>query len=68
MPVSDDDYIEDASDDEIQITRSTRPKRGGLGTDGAWEVSRTWESVVEGADGTITSAVDGLLEAGKRKR
>ncbi|MCJ1307282.1 hypothetical protein MMC25_000928 [Agyrium rufum] len=33
-----------------------------------WEVSRTWENVVEGEDGTISGTVDGLLEAGKRKR
>lgn len=31
-------------------------------------VARTWENVVEGADGTISSTVEGLLEAGKRKR
>ncbi|KAI5289596.1 General transcription factor IIH subunit 2 [Ascosphaera aggregata] len=33
-----------------------------------FEVARTWETLVEGADGTIKSTVEGLLEAGKRKR
>ncbi len=33
-----------------------------------WVVTRTWENVVEGADGTISSTIEGLLEAGKRKR
>ncbi|KAJ9617225.1 hypothetical protein H2200_000946 [Cladophialophora chaetospira] len=33
-----------------------------------FEVTRTWDLLTEGADGTITGAVEGLLEAGKRKR
>lgn len=35
---------------------------------GEWEVARTWETLVEGADGTIGSTVEGILEAGKKKR
>ena len=35
---------------------------------GGFEVSRTWEALEEGADGTISGAVEGLLEASKRKR
>lgn len=31
-------------------------------------VARTWENVVEGADGTLTSTVEELAEAVKRKR
>lgn len=48
-------------------SRDARKRKKGRG--GAeWEVSRTWESLVEGADGTISATVEGLLEAGKRKR
>lgn len=73
MADSDEEYIEDISDDGADEairgaghgTRSKKRKqRGGA----EWEVSRTWESLVEGADGTINSTVEGLLEAGKRKR
>jgi len=64
-------------------TRSTGPVRGtaGSGTRGgdtnagsnrrraAWEdIQRSWDNVVEGADGSINSTVEGLREAGKRKR
>lgn len=86
MPESDDEYVQDVSDDDIgahQVSRgsgagargSGRGTRkggagigGGDGGDGGWEVTRTWEQVREGADGTIDSTVDGLLEAGKRRR
>ena len=75
MPESDDDYIQDASDDEAdthRVARGTGPSTRGAGqgsrANGGWEVTRTWEDVVEGADGTISSTVEGLLEAGKRKR
>jgi transcription initiation factor TFIIH subunit 2 len=35
----------------------------------AWEdIQRSWDSVVEGADGSINSTVEGLREAVKRKR
>lgn len=63
-------------------TRSTGPvkgtknasTRGGDGQGGsrrraAWEdIQRSWDTVVEGADGSINSAVEGLREAGKRQR
>ena len=74
MADSDEDYIQDLSDDDVeahQVTRGagTSSRATGQGSRGAgWEVTRTWENVVEGADGTISSTVDGLLEAGKRKR
>ncbi|OKL57373.1 TFIIH basal transcription factor complex p47 subunit [Talaromyces atroroseus] len=73
MADSDEEYVGSEEDDDIDAhivsggagTRARRKKqRGGA----AWEVSRTWESVVESADGTISSTVEGLLEAGKRKR
>lgn len=73
MADSDEEYVGSLSEDEDDAhivssgagTRARRKKqRGGA----AWEVSRTWESVVESADGTISSTVEGLLEAGKRKR
>ncbi|GES65619.1 TFIIH basal transcription factor complex, subunit SSL1 [Aspergillus terreus] len=78
MADSDEDYIGEVSEDEednnvfrhdrgdpaaASRTRK-RKQRGGA----EWEVSRTWETLVEGADGTISSTVEGLLEAGKRKR
>lgn len=35
----------------------------------AWEdIQRSWDTVVEGADGSINSTVEGLREAVKRKR
>ncbi len=35
----------------------------------AWEdIQRSWDTVVEGADGSINYAVDGLREASKRQR
>lgn len=65
-------------------TRSTGPVPGAAGsstkggdTNGgtsrqqraAWEdIQRSWDSVIEGADGTINSTVEGLREANKRKR
>ena len=74
MADSDDEYVQDISDDEVeahQVTRGagTGSRAVGHGSRGAgWEVTRTWENVVEGADGTINSTVGALLEAGKRKR
>ncbi|KAB8265472.1 Ssl1-like-domain-containing protein, partial [Aspergillus pseudonomiae] len=77
MADSDEEYIGEVSEDEDDnnIFRGSRgeesasrvkrrKQRGGA----EWEVSRTWETLVEGADGTISSTVEGLLEAGKRKR
>lgn len=77
MADSDEEYVGEVSDEEndvngIRYARETVPasrskrrrQRGGA----EWEVSRTWETLVEGADGTISSTVEGLLEAGKRKR
>ncbi|MCJ1410494.1 hypothetical protein MMC19_004579 [Ptychographa xylographoides] len=76
MPDSDDDYIQDISDDDTgthQVNRSAGPSTRKKAAQNArattgWEVTRTWENVTEGADGTISSTVEGLLEAGKRKR
>lgn len=72
MADSDEEYIGDVTEDDDDLRRSNntsarskrRKQRGGA----EWEVSRTWETLVEGADGTINSTVEGLLEAGKRKR
>ena len=77
MADSDDEYVQDASDDDVDSHRVSRAGVGGSvrtaginarGGSGGWEVTRTWENVVEGADGTISSTVEGLLEASKRKR
>ena len=74
MAESDDDYVQDISDDEggaQQVARGgggLRSQGGNPRGAGGFEVSRTWEGVVEGADGTINSTVEGLLEGGKRRR
>jgi transcription initiation factor TFIIH subunit 2 len=63
-------------------TRSAGPVRGAAGASSrggeaggssrrraAWEdIQRSWDTVIEGADGSINSTVEGLREAGKRKR
>lgn len=71
MADSDEEYVGSVTDDEddLQVTGTDqqprkRKQRGG----GEWELARTWETLVEGADGTISSTVEGLLEASKRKR
>lgn len=76
MADSDDDYVQDLSEEEAgahQVrgakSRSKAAGKGRKGTaGGGWEVTRTWENVVESADGTINSTVEEMLEAGKRKR
>lgn len=76
MADSDDDYVQDLSEEEAgahqvrgakSSTRAAGKGRKGM-AGGGWEVTRTWENVVEGADGTINSTVEEMLEAGKRKR
>lgn len=61
-------------------TRSTGPVKGTTsatsrgGNEGgrrraAWEdIQRSWDTVVEGADGNLSSTVEELKEAGKRQR
>ncbi|KAL1978844.1 hypothetical protein VTN31DRAFT_1703 [Thermomyces dupontii] len=73
MADSDEEYVEEFSDDEEEHvvsrdlnTRARRRRKARAGAE--WEVSRTWETLVEGADGTIRATVEGLVEAGKRKR
>jgi transcription initiation factor TFIIH subunit 2 len=76
MADSDDEYIGGLSGDEgdDDIIRETRgavghpPKRRKQKGGAEFELARTWETLVEGADGTISSTVGGLLEASKRKR
>jgi transcription initiation factor TFIIH subunit 2 len=74
-PVSDDEYIQEVSDDGADnhvVTRGKKkldePRGNGARGGGGFEVTRTWESVVEGADGTISGSVQGLLDAGKKRR
>lgn len=70
MVESDGEYIQEGTDDEDgahQVTRGAAT--AGPGTrGGGWEVTRTWEKVIESEDGTINSTVEELLEAGKRNR
>jgi hypothetical protein len=76
MADSDEDYIGAISEDEgdDNVVRGSRGAAGSASKrrrqkGGAeFELSRTWETLVEGADGTISSTVEGLLEASKRKR
>ncbi|KAL9103668.1 MAG: hypothetical protein Q9163_001327 [Psora crenata] len=74
MADSDEDYVQDISDEDVEAHQLTRGSgdgstaRGVGSRGGGWEVTRTWENVVEGADGTISSTVEGLLDADKRKR
>ena len=75
MADSDDEYIQNPSDEDHDgqtlarnSPRCTRSRPRGAGKEAEWEVSLTWEGVTEDADGTITGTVEGLLEAGKRKR
>ena len=68
MPAAgDDDYDDDAP---RSSTRGLAMARRAMERESAqnFEVTRTWDLLTEGADGTITGAVEGLLEAGKRKR
>ncbi len=78
MPASGDEYVANGSDDDLprasarhsQAARLRARDRDERDRDSAqnFEVTRTWDLLTEGADGTITGAVEGLLEAGKRKR
>ncbi|KAH9908047.1 Ssl1-like-domain-containing protein [Xylariomycetidae sp. FL2044] len=80
MVNSDGDYHgDDASDEEFgdhQVTSGTRShsrkdggKKGRKGGKAAWEdIQRSWDAVVEGADGSITGTIEGLAEAEKRAR
>ena len=78
-PTADTEYLpendNDISDNDLvesnQVTRGagTGTRATARGTKGAaWEVTRTWENVVEGEDGTILESVGGMADAGKRKR
>ncbi|KAI1825117.1 Ssl1-like-domain-containing protein [Xylaria intraflava] len=51
-------------------SRTDRPRKGGRkGAKAAWEdIQRSWDTVVEGADGTLAGAIEGLAEAQKRAR
>ncbi|KAI5927950.1 Ssl1-like-domain-containing protein [Camillea tinctor] len=74
---------DDASDDEFghQGTSGTQPgargqsgqnkprKGGRKSARAAWEdIQRSWDAVVEGADGTLAGTIEGLAEAEKRAR
>lgn len=72
MPASGDEYVAEGSDDDLPRAsgrgRSQARKANARDSAQNFEVTRTWDLLTEGADGTITGAVEGLLEAGKRKR
>lgn len=53
----------------VGTTRGGDTNQGTVRKKAAWEdIQRSWDTVVEGADGSINSTVEGLREAGKRKR
>jgi transcription initiation factor TFIIH subunit 2 len=61
----------DASDDDEDVVRSSsrRRNRGGQSDNARdFEVTRTWDLLQEGEDGTLTGAVFDLLESDKRRR
>lgn len=81
--LSDDDIGAPANVNAGHGTRSTGAATGAAGSaakekaangggnrrKAAWEdIQRSWDTVVEGADGSINSTVEGLREANKRKR
>jgi len=70
MPPPPDIHIGDASDDELDAPRARLAggSRQSRLNESNFEVTRTWDQLQEGADGTITGAVEGLREANKRKR
>ncbi|KIX08937.1 uncharacterized protein Z518_00015 [Rhinocladiella mackenziei CBS 650.93] len=70
MPASGDEYVADGSDDDLPRASGRSQARRANARESAqnFEVTRTWDLLTESADGTITRAVEGLLEAGKRKR
>ncbi|KAI5841856.1 Ssl1-like-domain-containing protein [Morchella snyderi] len=76
MADSDEDYVNSSADETSAHNVSRRGPKGARPPSSkpkkaqkkeAWEdIKRSWDNVVEGADGSIN--VTGLLEAGKRKR
>ena len=68
MPAAGDDEFDD--DVPRSSGRGRAAVRRAIDRESAqnFEVTRTWDLLTESADGTITGAVEGLLEAGKRKR
>lgn len=63
--VSDDDVVRAPGRSKVRRSDAREDAREDARD---FEVTRTWDLLTEGADGTITGAIEGLLEAGKRKR
>jgi transcription initiation factor TFIIH subunit 2 len=83
MADSDGEYVDNISDDEPSAHQVTTGGDYDTRTSGRgrvsgrqagkpkarWEdIQRSWDNVVEGADGSINSTVTGFLEASKRQR
>lgn len=71
MPPTNAGRANDASDDDEDAIRSSsrRRNRGGPSENARdFEVTRTWDLLQEGEDGTLTGAVFDLLESDKRRR
>ncbi|KAL8908470.1 MAG: hypothetical protein Q9207_000776 [Kuettlingeria erythrocarpa] len=76
MAESDEEYAPGGSDDDVEAHQMTnvgghthsRSRGKGREDDAFATIRRTWEDVEEGPDGTISGAIDSLLQQGKRKR
>jgi transcription initiation factor TFIIH subunit 2 len=70
MADSDDEYIGSSGDERGKRASNARKQKGAgdAGKERWEEIQRSWDNVVEGADGSISATVVGLLEQNKRKR
>lgn len=65
----DDEDIRDASDDELASTTRGRVNGGRTRTgDTNFEVTRTWDLLDDGGDGSIQGAIDKLYLDSKKRR
>ncbi|RMZ83332.1 hypothetical protein DV737_g1736, partial [Chaetothyriales sp. CBS 132003] len=58
----------DVSDDDLDAPRAGGRRRQARENDQTFDIKRSWDVIQEGQDGTLTGAVEGLLESNKRKR
>ena len=75
MSDEEDEYVASHSEDEGDAQNFSGGRRGQLGKTGTaarggsgFEVTRTWEQIAEGSDGTIGGSIEEILEAKKRRR
>lgn len=77
MADSDEEYVHDSSPEETEAVGFTTSKNqtrrtalaGGSAQPARWEeIQRSWDTVLEAADGSISGTVLDLLESQKRRR